>query len=59
VEARGQGIGNIVSPLFGGMAGYALVGQSVMNVGYGGRTRLSTLTSGTALLRWCCCSATG
>ena len=49
-EARGQGIGNIVSSLFGGMAGCALVGQSVMNVSYGGRTRLSTLTSGVALL---------
>jgi len=49
-EARGQGIGNIVSSLFGGMAGCALVGQSVMHVGYGGRTRLSTLTSGVALL---------
>ena len=49
-EARGQGLGNIVSALFGGMAGCALVGQSVMNVGYGGRTRLSTLTSGVALL---------
>lgn len=49
-EARGQGIGNIVSSLFGGMAGCALVGQSVMNVGYGGRTRLSTLTSGVSLL---------
>jgi SulP family sulfate permease len=50
VEARGQGIGNIVSSLFGGMAGCALVGQSVMNVGYGGRSRLSTLTSGVSLL---------
>jgi SulP family sulfate permease len=49
-EARGQGIGNIVSSLFGGMAGCALVGQSVMNVGYGGRTRLSTLSAGVALL---------
>jgi SulP family sulfate permease len=49
-EARGQGIGNIVTSLFGGMAGCALVGQSVMNVGYGGRTRLSTLTSGVSLL---------
>jgi len=49
-EARGQGIGNIVSSFFGGMAGCALVGQSVMNVGYGGRTRLSTLTSGVSLL---------
>ena len=49
-EARGQGIGNIISSLFGGMAGCALVGQSVMNVGYGGRTRLSTLSSGICLL---------
>ena len=50
IEARGQGIGNIVSSLFGGMAGCALVGQSVMNVGYGGRTRLSTLSSGVCLI---------
>ena len=50
IEARGQGIGNVVSSLFGGMAGCALVGQSVMNVGYGGRSRLSTLTSGVSLL---------
>ncbi len=50
VEARGQGIGNIISSLFGGMAGCALVGQSVMNVGYGGRTRLSTLSSGICLM---------
>ena len=49
-EARGQGIGNIVSSLFGGMAGCALVGQSVMNVGYGGRTRISTLSSGLCLI---------
>ena len=49
VEARGQGIGNIISSLFGGMAGCALVGQSVMNVGYGGRSRLSTLSSGICL----------
>ena len=50
VEARGQGIANIVASLFGGMAGCALVGQSVMNVDNGGRTRLSTLFSGVSLL---------
>ena len=50
VEARGQGIANMVSSLFGGMAGCALVGQSVMNVDNGGRTRLSTLFSGVSLL---------
>ena len=49
-EARGQGVANIVSSLFGGMAGCALVGQSVMNINNGGRTRLSTFTAGVALL---------
>lgn len=49
-EAKGQGIANIVSSLFGGMAGCALVGQSVMNIDNGGRTRLSTLSSGVSLL---------
>ncbi len=50
VEARGQGIANIISSLFGGMAGCALVGQSVMNTENGGRTRLSTFSSGVTLL---------
>ena len=36
VEARGQGIANVVSSLFGGMA--VLGGQSVMNIDNGGRT---------------------
>ena len=49
-EARGQGIGNIVSSLFGGMAGCALVGQSVMNINNGARSRLSTLAAGVCLL---------
>ena len=49
-EARGQGIANFISSLFGGMAGCALVGQSVMNTENGGRTRLSTLSSGLCLL---------
>ena len=50
IEARGQGIANIISSLFGGMAGCALVGQSVMNAENGGRSRLSTLSSGVCLL---------
>ena len=50
VEARGQGVANIISSIFGGMAGCALVGQSVMNTENGGRTRLSTLSSGICLL---------
>ena len=49
-EARGQGIANIISSLFGGMAGCALVGQSVMNTENGGRTRLSTFSSGISLI---------
>ena len=49
-EARGQGISNIFASLFGGMAGCALVGQSVMNTNNGGKSRLSTLTSGLSLL---------
>lgn len=49
-EARGQGIANIIASLFGGMAGCALVGQSVMNTENGGKSRLSTLTSGLSLL---------
>jgi sulfate permease, SulP family len=49
-EARGQGISNVVASLFGGMAGCAMIGQSVINVKSGGRSRLSTLTSGIVLL---------
>ena len=49
-EARGQGVANIVAGLFGGMAGCAMIGQSVINVKSGGRTRLSTLTAGLVLL---------
>ena len=47
---RGQGIANIASALFGGMAGCAVIGQSLMNVGAGGRGRLSTLWAGLFLL---------
>nr|WP_297459850.1 SulP family inorganic anion transporter [uncultured Halomonas sp.] len=49
-ECRGQGIANIGSGLFGGMAGCAMIGQSVINVKSGGRTRLSTLVAGVVLL---------
>ncbi|RBN36856.1 sodium-independent anion transporter, partial [Priestia megaterium] len=41
-EARGQGIANIVTGFFGGMAGCAMIGQSMINVKSGGRGRLST-----------------
>ena len=49
-ETRGQGIANIVSPLFGGMAGCAMIGQSMINVTSGARGRLSTLWAGLLLL---------
>jgi SulP family sulfate permease len=49
-ECRGQGIANVVAGLFGGMAGCAMIGQSIINVKSGGRTRLSTLTAGVVLL---------
>ncbi len=49
-EARGQGIANIVNGFFGGMAGCAMIGQSVINIKSGGRGRLSTLTAGVFLL---------
>jgi high affinity sulfate transporter 1 len=49
-EARGQGIANIVSGFFGGMAGCAMIGQSVINVKSGGRGRLSALVAGVFLM---------
>ncbi|MFC0272140.1 SulP family inorganic anion transporter [Metabacillus herbersteinensis] len=49
-EAKGQGIANIVSGFFGGMAGCAMIGQSVINVKSGGRGRLSTLVAGAFLM---------
>jgi SulP family sulfate permease len=50
VECTGQGIANIVSGFFGGMAGCAMIGQSVINVQSGGRGRLSTFAAGIILL---------
>ena len=50
MESRGQGIANILSPLFGGMAGCAMIGQSIINVTSGARGRLSTLWAGLFLL---------
>ena len=49
-ESIGQGIANIASGFFGGMGGCAMIGQSVINVKSGGRTRLSTFTAGAFLL---------
>ncbi len=49
-ECAGQGVANIASGLLGGMAGCAMIGQSVINIKSGGRGRLSTLTAGVVLL---------
>jgi sulfate permease, SulP family len=49
-ECAGQGIANIVAGFFGGMAGCAMIGQSVINIKSGGRGRLSTLSAGLFLL---------
>lgn len=49
-EVKGQGIANIVTGFFGGMAGCAMIGQSVINVKSGGRGRLSTFVAGAFLL---------
>ncbi|MEM9264760.1 MAG: SulP family inorganic anion transporter [Cyanobacteria bacterium P01_F01_bin.13] len=48
-EAKGQGIANLITGFFGGMAGCAMIGQSVINVTSGGRQRLSTLSAGVLL----------
>lgn len=49
-ECKGQGMANIVAGLFGGMAGCAMIGQTVINVQSGGRGRLSTFAAGVLLL---------
>jgi SulP family sulfate permease len=49
-ECVGQGVANITSGFLGGMAGCAMIGQSVINIKSGGRGRLSTLLSGIFLL---------
>ncbi|PPD50043.1 MAG: sodium-independent anion transporter [Methylotenera sp.] len=49
-ECRGQGIANIGAGLLGGMAGCAMIGQSIINIKSGGRTRLSSFAAGVVLL---------
>ena len=49
-EAKGQGIANLITSVFGGMAGGAMIGQSVVNIKSGGRQRLSTFSAGVFLL---------
>jgi len=49
-EVRGQGIANCVAGFFGGMAGCAMIGQSVINIRSGGSGRLSSLVAGLFLI---------
>jgi SulP family sulfate permease len=49
-ECVGQGVANVATGFLGGMAGCAMIGQSVINVKSGGRGRLSTLAAGVFLL---------
>jgi len=49
-ECVGQGVANMVTGLFGGMGGCAMIGQSMINVNSGGRSRLSGITAAICLL---------
>jgi SulP family sulfate permease len=49
-ECMGLGVANAAASLFGGIAGCGMIGQTVSNVKYGGRGRLSTLFAGALLL---------
>jgi len=52
-ECTGQGIANLATGVLGGMAGCAMIGQSVINIKSGGRGRLSTFSAGIILLILC------
>ncbi len=52
-ESIGQGIANIVTGFFGGMGGCAMIGQTMINVRNGARTRLSTFLAGAFLMVLC------
>lgn len=49
-ECVGQGVANFATGFIGGMAGCAMIGQSIINVKSGGRGRMSTFVAGVALL---------
>jgi sulfate permease, SulP family len=52
-ESIGQGIANIVTGFFGGMGGCAMIGQTMINVKNGARTRISTFLAGLFLMILC------
>lgn len=49
-ECFGQGVANVVTGLFGGMGGCAMIGQSMINIGNGARSRLSGIVAALCLL---------
>lgn len=49
-ECLGQGLANFITGLFGGMGGCAMIGQSMINVKAGGKTRVSSFVAALALL---------
>ncbi len=49
-ECIAQGSANIVTGLFGGMGGCAMIGQSIINIKSGGRTRVSGIVAAITLL---------
>lgn len=49
-EIVAQGLGNVVTGFFGGMGGDAMIGQSIINIKSGGRTRISALVAPLFLL---------
>jgi SulP family sulfate permease len=49
-ECVGQGVANLVNGFFGGMGGCAMIGQSMINIRAGGRTRLSGITAALVLI---------
>lgn len=49
-ECIAQGVANLTTGFFGGMGGCAMIGQSIINVSSGGRTRISGIVAAVALL---------
>ena len=49
-ETVAQGLANVVSGFFGGIAGCGMIGQSMVNLNYGGRGRLASAIAGSLML---------
>lgn len=49
-ESFAQGLANLVTGFFGGMGGCAMIGQSLINVNAGGRSRISGIIASLGLL---------